>query len=325
MTANMAATRLRLSNPFRRTRGEGLSESLPHSQAPKDAQYEEEEEAHAAAVREANEWLQEAIQLSDRWTDHLSQIRLECPYTLPELRQLGRLSRAEGVPKCQALVRVPVIYDEIGLFIWMTLAEMDSSPALSSEAEDYDRLAAETRLKRSEAFLATLDQRVRFDRPVSGSSPAREGEGDRKRGDSPPVSPRGTTRRSFSSSPPLLKWRALDNKQQDYSFCRQENIEEVSEETNGDSDDDVRVRGRVLSRNSIHQIDFQESEANFFHVGRRSTSSAPSSIRSGSFGEKVGSIVGNLSKTLVTALGEGSPHEQSRRFILPKRARMKSS
>lgn len=326
----MTNTRLRRSNPFRKTRADSLPELETHSEEPEDAQYEEEE-AHAASVREANEWLQKTIRRSDRWTAHLSQIRLECPHTLPELCQFGRLPRAQGVPKCQALVRVPVIYDEIGLFLWTTLAAMDSNPALSNEADEYDRLAAETRQKRCKAILASLDQEFFFDRPVSDSGSVREKKREkkleRKKRDSPLESTKGAMRRSLSSSPPLLKWRTSDSKQQGFPFYRQGSIEEVPEETSSDCDG-FRADGSVTSWDSLHRVDSQEGEANFT-VRRRSPSSAPSSTRSSirlsSFGSKISSIVKKLSKTVVTALGEDSSHEQSRRSILLSRGRMKSS
>lgn len=349
MTATMTAARLRLSNHFRRTRGDSLQGSLAHLQHSPTTQDElhlqteeeyEEEEIHNSSVREAHEWLKETIRESERWTaDHLSQIRIECSYTLPELHQLGRLPRAEGLPKCQALIRVPVIYDEIGLFVWTTLAEMElelGGAATCNELEEIeeDRLAAEMRQQRATAFLASLDERFRFDRPgrmISGLSivvkdkqstnPATEKSTSRRGHSSPSVSPKGTrTRRSLSSSPPMPKRRMSDK---DCSFCRQESIEEVPEWTIDEEDHDVGVRGRVLKRQSTQSVGFfNVSRSSIGSSYRRSLArrsedasfhgSAPNAMRSETLGEKVKStIAGRFSRT-VTALEKALSHAQKR-------------
>lgn len=342
----MITTRRKLTKPFRRPRCDGFPESLPRPQTPEEEENEqcEEEEAHTAAVREAYEWLEETIRQTERWTDHqVSQIRLECPYTWPELRLLGRLPRAEGVPKCQAIIRVPVIYDEIGLFIWSTLAAIESDGpdgSSSIETEDYDKVADETRQKRSEAFLASLDQRFRFDRSAAAASSSGSGaakditERERTRRDSPPVSPMGTTilfQHSLSSPPPTSsnKWVAS----QDCWFCRHESIEEVHEENNNDDededdqDDDVSMHGNVSILERIRLG--RSGDGSFSNITNTSTDNSNLSARagrprarSGSFGEKVSSILGSLSKNVVTALGESLPRGQSRRTLFLNRGRM---
>lgn len=214
----------------------------------------------------------------------------------------------------------------------------------SNETEDYDRVAFETRQKRSEAFLASLDQRFRFDRSVaatassSGSGAANDiVERETARRDSPPISPMGTTilfRRSVSSPPPMSsnKWVAS----QDCWFGRHESIEEVPEETDNNDDDEdhqddnISIHGNVSILERIRLG--RPSNGSLSSITRTSTNNSNSSARvgrprtrSGSFGEIMSSIVGNLSKTVVTALGEGVPRAQSRRALFLNRGRMGSS
>lgn len=399
----MITTRRKLTRPFRkgaRSSGDGSllpAEALSRPQTPlaggeeeeeeeqkseQQKQYEREQEAHAAAVDQAREWLHDTIRRPPgRWTKHqLAQVRLECTYTWHELRQLGRLPRAEGVPKCQALVRVPVIYDEMGLYLWSTLAEM-----AASEAEEYDDKAAaavaETRQKRPEAFLASrLDPRFRFDRSATsaiavavaaaavalpplttgaGSGAAKpkdtpiEKEKTTMEGNSSAISPMGTTRiplqRSASSppptsmSPPTSMPEAFWRVQHGCWACRTESIEEVPEEVpeenndnndnnnekeinHEDQDDRVSMRGGVFI---LERLRLGRSGAGSFSNSTISSSSSARTgryrPRSGSFGEKMSSIVGSLSKTVVTALGEGMPRGQGRRSPFLNRGRMGSS
>lgn len=273
----MTTTLMRLSIPFRKARGDTFVEPLPHPQAPEDVedegQIEEKEQVQNASAQAAHEWLEETIRQSDRWTEHLSQIRLECPYTMPELRQLGRLPRTEGVPKCQALIRVPVIYDEISLFVWMSLAEMElGGPGLGRETEEEGRRAAAAQQGRSDTFLATLDERSGFDRLPSSSGflrPASATERDRARVYSPAVSPKGTRVLSLSSSPPSSKRRMSDNRLRDRSFGRQESIKELPEETH--DEELTSARGRLLSRNGSHRVGFQEGETSLLNAVSRSS------------------------------------------------------
>lgn len=347
-----------------------MPETLQHSHAPKHTEFEGKDEkeqqereeggegeARIASIQKAHEWLEETIRQSDRWTNHLSQIRLECPYTLAELHQLGRLPRDEGVRKCQALIRVPVIYDEIGLFVWTTLAAVEAcGPDTGRGGGSSDRttpdnrsLAAEGITGRSELFLASLDERFRFDRPGGWGSSSSWGsaskERRRTRRYSPPVSPKGTLAPSFSCSPPNFREKMSDNnnnKQQDSYFGQQDSIEEVPEETD-DEEQAANMRcGRIQNHDKAHTAGCREGEAYVFNASRRSTSSnyngsptgrsqavsfisrAPGRNRSKSLGEKVNSILGSLSKTVVATLGEGLPRRQGRRSLLLDRRRVKS-
>lgn len=310
------AARLRLTNRFRKARGDSLPEYLSHIQTPQDEQYHQNK-TYAASVREAYDWLQETIRHSNRWTDHLSQIRLECPYTLPELHQIGRLPRAEGVAQCQRMIRIPVIYDEIGLFVWTTLAEMKSGADGQPDQEsDKDQAMAEEQKKHSEEF-SRLEEPFRFEQcRMSGSSDI-----GKERGNSPPASPKTAAMRSFSPSPYVFRRSVSINRQQDFPFCCQESVEEVPHET-GSSEYDISVRGRVWNRNSAQSFESRESDTGFFNTNTTSTDGTlRGRVRSGSFGEEVSSIVERLSRNVVTALGGRLSHRQDQRsFLLSRRS-----
>ncbi|KAK1573881.1 uncharacterized protein LY79DRAFT_396790 [Colletotrichum navitas] len=59
-----------------------------------------------------------------RWPVQLlaGYIKIQCDLTLDEIKELGRLNKAEGSRKCRKLVSAPVIHDEIGYALWSELA-----------------------------------------------------------------------------------------------------------------------------------------------------------------------------------------------------------
>lgn len=112
---------------------------------------------HEVTTQEAKEWIESMIRSSGRWDNHLSIIRIDCPYTMAELLELGRLPQPEGVRQCRRMVRAPVIYDEIGCFLWERLAEMERGP--NFRVEDEEREAEYAREMRMRMTLANLDER----------------------------------------------------------------------------------------------------------------------------------------------------------------------
>ncbi|KAK7747356.1 hypothetical protein SLS53_001610 [Cytospora paraplurivora] len=131
-----------------------------------------------AATQMAKEWIESMIRSEGRWDNHLSIIRIDCPYTTAELLGLGRLAQQEGVKQCRKMVRAPVIYDEIGYFLWEKLAEMERGP--NFREQDEEKAAEYAREMGARVTLANLDDRFRFDVPKGK---------DRGRQDSDPISP----------------------------------------------------------------------------------------------------------------------------------------
>ncbi|ROW08406.1 hypothetical protein VMCG_03312 [Cytospora schulzeri] len=119
--------------------------------------------AQEATTQEAKEWIESMIRSSGRWDNHLSIIRIDCPHTTAELLELGRLPQPEGVKACRRMVRAPVIYDEIGCFLWEKLAEMERGP--NFRMEDEEREAEYAREIRMKMTLANLDERFLFENP----------------------------------------------------------------------------------------------------------------------------------------------------------------
>jgi len=87
-------------------------------------------------AEDATEWIKSTIREQGHWEDHLSLIRIDCPHTMAELRQLGRLSKSEGTRQCRKMVRIPVLYDEIGCFMWEKLAALERGPDFGKEDEE---------------------------------------------------------------------------------------------------------------------------------------------------------------------------------------------
>lgn len=278
-----------------------------------------------ASLVAAHDFIHTTIYSQDRFLAHASQIRIDCPYTLTELHRLGDLPQAEGVAACRRLVRVPVINDEIGLFLWTRLAETAARGASSISRREEEKAAEEDEVRRlrSEIFLAQLDQRFRFDRP----SPAAPVAADRRRNSSP-ISPRQTRQRSFvaTGSP-----SSSSSHQQPRTFSRQDSINEVPEEIWGESlEGMISTRGKPQPETSLaaerqqqQQSQTQARPTQFFSASRSSSytgspreggtpttsGSQASSVRrlgSGSIAGRLGSVVGGLGRSLGAVLGEGN-------------------
>lgn len=157
---------------------------------------EEGEEFHFEALEggdfaeDATEWIKSTIRDQGRWERHLSFIRVDCPHTMTELRQLGRLSKSEGTRQCRKMIRIPVLYDEIGCFLWEKLAALERGPDFGREEEE--RAAEYARGVTYRTMMAALDERFRFDAPAAssaggGGANTRTG---RARQDSEPISPK---------------------------------------------------------------------------------------------------------------------------------------
>lgn len=174
------------------------------------------ESARRASIHAANEFLHSLIASQPQWQPHLTQIRIDCPHTLSELQSLGHLPRAEGVRACRKLVRIPVLYDEIALFVWMRLAEMARGPQYQEDdekivveetSEFWDHLREE-HIKY--AGLGARNSRFRFDR--ASSAPGRR----RRRGSSP-VSPGNElkTARKVASASNMSGGRSASGRRRD--------------------------------------------------------------------------------------------------------------
>ncbi|GKT51023.1 uncharacterized protein ColSpa_11204 [Colletotrichum spaethianum] len=74
------------------------------------------------SVAEAREFLRNFIEA--RWEDQLlaGYIKIQCDLTMFEIRELGRLDKANGLQECRKLVSAPVIHDAIGYALWSELA-----------------------------------------------------------------------------------------------------------------------------------------------------------------------------------------------------------
>ncbi|KXH67758.1 hypothetical protein CSAL01_07834 [Colletotrichum salicis] len=62
--------------------------------------------------------------IEERWESQLQSgyIKIVCYLTLDEIKELGRLHRAEGIRECRKLVTAPVIHDAIGHALWLEMS-----------------------------------------------------------------------------------------------------------------------------------------------------------------------------------------------------------
>lgn len=275
---------------------------------------DEQEERHQASICAANDFIHDLITSDDRWSSHIALIRINCPYTLNELHGLGSLPQPEGVAACRKLIRVPVIHEELGLFIWTQLATLARGPKVTPKESNSTRTEKGARYQHTEGlFPAHLDDRFRFDMPASMAARTRHS-------DSPPMSPKDVQQRSY--------------------FTLHENIDEGDEEglENSQTELPPTTRGRVASRSSQRQRSSAtrpdgERQRSFFsnnssrngsHAtllrwsrerGTQSPASRASSTtrnRSGSLAGRLGSAVGGLGQKVAGALGDGTSQNRSR-------------
>lgn len=167
---------------------------------------EENEEAFQFQPQEdgdsedATEWIKSTISDQGRWERHLSLIRIDCPHTMSGLRKLGRLSKSEGTKECRKMIRIPVLYDEIGCFLWEKLAALERGPDFGREDEEK---AAEYARGVTQRTMMAVDERFRFDQPEvdrSTTKTTRTIDG-RARKDSEPISPKHIHQSQADSSP----------------------------------------------------------------------------------------------------------------------------
>lgn len=271
---------------------------------------QDQEQERQASIRAANDFIHDLVVLEDRWSSHMSLIRINCSLTLSELHALGNLPQSEGVAACRKLIRVPVIHEEISLFIWTQLATIARGSTLTDDSPLKAEKSTDIQLNEG-LFLAHLDERFRFDKPASASARGRIKE-------SPPTSPReGLPQRSY--------------------FCRPEDIDEVDEDL-GDNESGLTAatRGRAVDRsgksqpsarhNAVRQRSLFSSNGgkNGSHVpllkwsrerGTSTSASRASSAsrnRSDSFAGRLGSAVGELGQKVAEALGDGMSPNQPR-------------
>ncbi|KAJ4415319.1 hypothetical protein N0V82_007418 [Gnomoniopsis sp. IMI 355080] len=244
---------------------------------PPDEQDDEGE--RQASISAANDFIHDLIASEDRWSSHMPLIRINCSHTLSELHALGHLPQPEGVAACRKLIRVPVIHEEISLFIWTQLATI--ARGSTSTDDPLSKIEKSTDIQLNEgSFLAQLDERFRFDKPASASTRGRVGE-------SPPMSPR-------------------EELQQLNFSCRPESIDEVDE---GLEDSQSKVtaatRGRVVDRSGKSQPPARPGS-----VRQRSFFSSNGST--GSLAGRLGSVVGEIGQRVAGALGDGLPQNLPR-------------
>lgn len=161
----------------------------PTPEENEEFQFETQEGGDSA--EDATEWIKSTIREQGRWERHLSLIRVDCPHTMAELRQLGRLSKSEGTRQCRKMIRIPVLYDEIGCFLWEKLAALERGPDFGKEDEER---AAEYARGVTYRTMMALDDRFRFDAPrslhVDSGATNSTTKWGRPRQDSEPVSPK---------------------------------------------------------------------------------------------------------------------------------------
>lgn len=329
-------------------------------------------EAHEVSdsTEDATEWIKSTIREQGRWERHLSLIQIDCPHTMAELRQLGRLSKSDGTRQCRKMIRIPVLYDEIGCFLWEKLAALERGPDFGREDEeraaDYARgVTYRTRVATYRTRVAALDERFRFDAPASTSASsgaaARKG---RARQDSEPISPKHIQQAQAELSDvsgPTTTQQSRPNTSHNCHFCPPGSTRgHPSIPTEITADALGATRGRVVdqrtptSRGSQVQTRLSRSASRsssrtrrppaFFNYsrsssysstllwrhdrqgstascsaggnGRSASASASSSSgsapgqpsRDDSLGGRVGSVVGNLGKSVVVAIGGGLAH-----------------
>lgn len=175
------------------------------------------------SAEDATEWIKSTIRDQGRWEEHLSLIRVDCPHTMTELLQLGRLSKSEGTRQCRRMIRIPVLYDEIGCFLWEKLAALERGPDFGRE--DEERAAEYARGVSYRTMVACLDERFRFDAPAGGAgTSAKTG---RARQDSEPISPKHVRQAQAESSRPATAHQSRTNtSSHDCHFCQCGNASE---------------------------------------------------------------------------------------------------
>lgn len=192
-TIVIMATNTRLNLKLSLPRPEFLHHKKSQRLPPTPEENEEftfEVQEQGDSVEDATEWIKSTIREQGRWEEHLSLIRIDCPHTMSELRQLGWLPKAEGTTQCRKMIRIPVLYDEIGCFLWEKLAALERGPDFGREDEER---AAEYARGVTYRTLMALDERFCFDAPASkpaGSKTTAATTKGRARQDSEPISPK---------------------------------------------------------------------------------------------------------------------------------------
>ncbi|KAK7703618.1 hypothetical protein SLS64_008931 [Diaporthe eres] len=322
-------------------------------------------EAHEVgdSAEDATEWIKSTIREQGRWERHLSLIQIDCPHTMAELLHLGRLSKSDGTRQCRKMIRIPVLYDEIGCFLWEKLAALERGPDFGRE--DEERAADYARGVTYRTRVAALDERFRFDAPASTSASsgaaARRG---RARQDSEPISPKHIQHAQAELSDisgPITTQQSRPNTSHNCHFCPPGSTREhptipteitadalgatrgrvVDQQTPTSRGSQVQTRlSRSASRSSsrtrrpsaffnysrsssysstlLWRHDRQGSTASCSAGGNGRSASASASSSSGSapgqpsrddsLGGRVGSVVGNLGKSVVVAIGGGLAH-----------------
>lgn len=229
------------------------------------------------SVEDAAEWIKSTIREQGRWERHLSLIRIDCPHNMAELLQLGRLSKSEGTRQCRKMIRIPVLYDEIGCFLWEKLAALERGPDFGREDEERPAEYARGMTYRT---MMTLDERFRFDAPATTSASGGSHSGTRRgrpRQDSEPISPKHIQKTqaklSEETSPPATQ-HSKTNPSHNCHFCQSSNISEhpaIPADIHADALS--ATRGRVVDQDPPKLCESQ-TQARYRRSASRSSSRA---------------------------------------------------
>lgn len=226
-TIVIMATNTRLNLKLSLPRPEFLHHKKSQRLPPTPEENEEftfEVQGQGDSVEDATEWIKSTIREQGRWEEHLPLIRIDCPHTMSELRQLGWLPKAEGTTQCRKMIRIPVLYDEIGCFLWEKLAALERGPDFGREDEER---AAEYARGVTYRTLMALDERFCFDapasRPAGGNTTATTTTEGRARQDSEPISPKhiqqAQAETAEESRPVTATYHPRPNTSHDCHFC----------------------------------------------------------------------------------------------------------
>lgn len=335
--ATTMTSRRKLTQHFQRQRSAPdvrPSQSQPFESQPEEPtatpEEQQQEQNRQASIRAAHDFVYDTINSEDDWSSHMSLIRITCPHTLSELHALGNLPQDEGVAACRKLIRVPVIHEEIGLFIWTQLATLARGPNFADDQLLKTNSNSTAKQNVETTFTTHLDDRFWFDKPAS--APARGTI------DSPPLSPRQQVQqrsyaRSTSSSEPRTLPRstthALHLRRHESIDEREEGLEDIRGEalaaTKKGGAASRPTKGLPGAPGARPDVDRQR---NFFFSPSKNSSHVPllkwsrergppssaaresngPRIRSGSLAGRLGSAVGGLGHRVVGVLGESMSH-----------------
>ncbi|RKU49265.1 hypothetical protein DL546_009692 [Coniochaeta pulveracea] len=97
-------------------------------------------ESHRNSIFDARDQITSFIHA--KYAEHLwPMVRIQCSLTLPQLRDIGRLSRDDGLRACLPLIRIPAIHEEVAEALWEFLAAERAESNTDDDAmqEEWER------------------------------------------------------------------------------------------------------------------------------------------------------------------------------------------